>query len=295
MGRGGDVLKAARTRGGYYRLPDRALLALSGADRERYLNGQVTNDVRKLKPGEAMAACVVSAKGKLDGVVFIWTDETRLVVETNADGGEALAARLDRYLVADDVEIEALTGQVQYHAFGPLASRLIESGFGLRRVNRIGADGVDFSPEDLEQVSDETELSSGDVDVLRIENKVPVWGSELDGDTLPAEAGLDRTAVDFHKGCYIGQEVISRIQSVGRTNRFLTTFVVMDGATPPAGEELFVESTDGKSIGVITSVAEHFELPSAVGLCYIKRGQEETVELISASGSRLNLCELPCE
>lgn len=242
-----------------------------------------------------MQACVVSAKGKLDGVVVIWIDEARLIVETDADLGEAMAARLDRYLVADDVEIETLPGREEYHAFGEVAERLIKNGFGLRRANRIGVDGVDFDAADQNQVGAASELESGDVNVLRIEKKIPRWGAELDPDTLPAEAGLDRTAVDFHKGCYIGQEVISRIQSVGRTNRTLASFVVMGDTIPRAGENLFATSGEEKPVGVITSVIEHFELPSAVGLCYIKRGQEQATELISASGARLNLCELPCE
>ncbi len=295
MDRGGDVLGTARARGGFYQLPERVWLALSGADRERYLNGQVTNDVRKLKPGQAMQACIVSAKGKLDGIVFIWTDETRLIVEAEADVGEVLAARLDRYLVADDVEIEARPAGEHYHAFGEAATRLIEHGGGLRRVSRLGIDGVDCEAGDLSKMSAGEELSPGDVDVLRIEHVIPRWGAELTADTLPAEAGLDRTAVDFHKGCYIGQEVISRIQSVGRTNRLLASFVVTSDSIPQAGENLFIASTDEKPVGVITSVAEHFALPRSVGLCYIKRGQEEAAELISASGARLNLCELPCE
>ncbi len=289
------VLAGARARGGYFRLPPRARFALSGEDRERYLNGQVTNDVRKLSPGVAMAACVVSAKGKLDGVVHVWSDETRLFVEVDETLAEPMGARLERYLVADDVGIEALPPAEEFHAFGAAAERLLAAGTGARRVDRFGEVGVDFEEAALGLLDDWTELDPAAVEVLRIERVIPIWGSELGPDTLPAEAGLDRTAVDFHKGCYIGQEVISRIQSVGRTNRALRSFVLMDGEHPSAGDDLFEESDLQKAVGVVTSVGNHFEMARAVGLCYIKRSCEGVSQFITASGARLNLCELPCE
>ncbi len=288
------MLATARDRGGFFKLPRRTILALSGADRERYLNGQVTNDVRKLAPGHALSACVVSAKGKLDGVVVIWSDETRLLVEVDSTLAESMAARLDRYLVADDVEITELEGsETEYHAFGPAAERLAAAGVGLRRVDRLAAAGIDFAESDLKELTNWTELEAAELEVLRIERKIPRWGAELSPDTLPAEAGLDRTAVDFHKGCYIGQEVISRIQSVGRTNRTLVSFVVTEGEAPEIGSELFAEDDSAKAVGMVTSVASHFELARPVGLCYIKRGREGS--FVTGSGTRVNLCELPCE
>ncbi len=289
------MLATARERGGYFRLPTRARFALSGADRERYLNGQVTNDIRKLSPGVGMSACVVSAKGKLDGVVWIWSDETRLFVEVDQSLAESMAIRLERYLVADDVEIEALDGPAELHAFGAAAGILLAAGTGLRRAERFGATGVDFDKSSLGHLVEWTELDAAAVEVLRIERLIPIWGAELGPDTLPAEAGLDRTAVDFHKGCYIGQEVISRIQSVGRTNRALASFTVADGERPGAGDDLLDDSGGEKAAGVVTSVADHFELARPVGLCYIKRGREGSGNFVTASGARVNLCQLPCE
>lgn len=289
------MLATARALGGYFQLPSRTRFALNGADRERYLNGQVTNDVRKLSPGAAMLACVVSAKGKLDGVVVIWSDETRLFVEVDQSLAESMETRLGRYLVADDVEIQVVESAAEHHAFGAAAARLRESGVGLRRVCRLGEEGVDFDDSALANLTDWTELGVDDVEVLRIERRIPRWGAELSPDTLPAEAGLDRTAVDFHKGCYIGQEVVSRIQSVGRTNRTLASFVVAGGEVPEIGAELFDETGGGKAVGTVTSLARHFELARPVGLCYIKRGREGTGPMVTSSGTRVNLCELPCE
>ncbi|MGC1481410.1 MAG: hypothetical protein WA771_12970 [Chthoniobacterales bacterium] len=269
---------------------------LTGSDRERYLNGQVTNDVRKLKPGTAMPACVVSIRGKLDGIVLIWNDEAQLIVESDLELGDPLEARLGRYVVADDVELERrdVEAGAEVHVFGEMATKLLDAGRGLRRANRMGIDGIDLRATDLTGLGAAGELSERDIDVLRIENEVPRWGAELTADTLPAEAGLDKTAVDFHKGCYIGQEVVSRVESVGRTNRTLNSLVVEEGKVA-AGDGLFVAAGEEKTIGTVTSVAEHFELARPVGLCYIRRGQEEIGEYFTASGSRVKLCELPCE
>ena len=104
---------------------------------------------------------------------------------------------------------------------------------------------------------------------IRIANGVPKWGVELTPDTLPAEAGLDVNAIDFHKGCYIGQEVISRIKSVGRVNRKLVRLRASDdhrGAELAPGQILF----DGdKEVGSLTSVA------GVEALGFVKRDHNE--------------------
>ena len=89
------------------------------------------------------------------------------------------------------------------------------------RIRRLGTEGIDLpsAPESL------MEAGSQEIELLRIERGIPRWGNELSEETLPQEAGLDRIAVDFKKGCYVGQEVVSRIHSVGRVNRHLRGFV----------------------------------------------------------------------
>jgi folate-binding protein YgfZ len=109
-------------------------------------------------------------------------------------------------------------------------------------------------------------------DLIRIEAGVPRWGYELDENTLPPEAGLDGTHIDYHKGCYIGQEVISRLKSVGHVNRQLIGFVAEDATAPlEPGMSLFA-AADGPPIGLLTSTAYSFAFEKPIALGYLRRG-----------------------
>jgi folate-binding protein YgfZ len=278
-------LSQLRSEGGFFTVGEVARFAVSGADRLRYLNGQVSNDLRKLVPGQAMQACILSAKGKLDAIVWVWTEPDRLVVEGDSSLAEALAMRLERYVVADNVEISPLPAAETVHVFGPAAASL--SGL---KIPRLGVAGVDISRDSNPGC---LEATPGEVERLRIERGIPRWGAELGPDTLPAEAGLDETAVDFYKGCYIGQEVVSRIRSVGHANRALRVFDVVEGAPPAVGAEFFGPGETARAAATVTSV--DFALSSAIGLCYIKRGTAEGAMLVSTNGpSRIQLRQPEC-
>ena len=110
------------------------------------------------------------------------------------------------------------------------------------------------------------------LETLRVEAGVPRWGRELGEDTLPPEAGLDRTHIDYHKGCYIGQEIISRLKSVGHVNRQLSGFVVEDREPLQAGWRLYAAGDESREVGVLTSAAWSFALDRPIALGYLKRG-----------------------
>jgi folate-binding protein YgfZ len=278
-------LDRLRAEGGWYSVDAIARFAITGGDRLRYLNGQVSNDLRKLQPGEAMKACILSARGRLDGVVWVWSEPEALVVECDTALAEPLAMRLERYVVADDVEIAPQGAAAGIHVFGAAAGALAQNP-GARKILRLGIQGVDLPAG---PAGDLLEATPDEIERLRIEHGVPRWGAELGAETLPAEAGLDRTAVDFHKGCYIGQEVVSRIQSVGHANRALRRFEVLAGSPPAVGTEFFSPGEAERAVATVTSV--HFALSPAVGLCYIRRGTSEGAVLTTAAGdSRIQLC-----
>jgi folate-binding protein YgfZ len=273
-------LARLRGEGGFFPVVDVVRFAFTGADRLRYLNGQVSNDLRKLEPGAAMAACILSAKGRLDGVVWIWSEGDRFVVEGDAALAEPLAMRLERYIVADDVEVAALPPVETFHVFGPAATAFSDA----RKIGRMNIAGVDVPSAPSGCLA----ATADEVERLRIENAVPKWGAELGPETLPAEAGLDALAVNFHKGCYIGQEVVSRIKSVGHANRALRVFDLIGGEPPAVGTEFFAPDESGRAAAVLTSI--HFALSPAVGLCYIRRGTREGAVLTTAAtGSQIQL------
>lgn len=251
-------------------LSDRAKFRLTGPDSERYLNGQVSHRVSLATPENAIEACVCNVKGKLDGVVHITrsADGEALLIDAPAELRESLLARLDRYLVADDCEWEDVTESLALiHALGPRPDLPGAVWKTSRRFGPVGAD-LWITPDTRGRMQDRLiPADHPDIETLRIRHGVPRWGAELSADTLPAEAGLDRWAVDFHKGCYLGQEVISRIQSVGRVNRVLSLLEVTDGDAPVGAGLYPVDSDQAKPVGTITSLTADGRL----ALAYLRR------------------------
>lgn len=212
-------------------------LEFSGPDAVRFLNGQVTQDVRKvIGTGLVLPSCVTDAKGKLQFRIWIAEGCGGGVLVICREGmTEELEARLTRYLIADDVEVRDVSDK--------------------------------FSPKDFPiPEMDEAE---------RIEKGIPKWGAELKEGMLPPEAGLDATDISYHKGCYIGQEVISRIKSAGKVNRQLTKFI-FEGE----GKLGEITNAEGKICGEVTSVSGN------LGLGYLKRGVEAEA-VLSVDGSMI--------
>jgi folate-binding protein YgfZ len=236
-------------------------LRLTGSDRVRYLNGQVSNNVTKATAHSAIAACVTTAKGKLNAFAFITLsdDGESFLIDSDPELRESLAMRLERYIISDDCELSDVTDEFEFvHCLGETPP----SGYSARRNDqRFGQPGHDLwlAPGTFETQHWKI-LNSAEAEHLRIENGIPKWGAELTENTLPAEARLDATAVDFHKGCYIGQEVISRIKSVGRVNRLL---VKLQGKGLATGMSLHNDNQD--EIGIITSAS------GDIALGYVKR------------------------
>ena len=274
-----------RRRGALLDLSDRAKWHLSGADRIRYLNGQATNDIRRACPDAALLACVTTAKGRLSGLIFVSSTPSFLRIDAEPELREPLGARLDRYIIADDATLEDTTEEeCLFHILPPEplgaanASRQIHApGSELRAATRFSRPGVDIIAPRSEHPRLLALLTASHLlipallaESLRIEAGIPRWGAELTEETLPPEAGLDRTAIDYHKGCYIGQEVISRIKSVGHVNRRLAGFTALSPLAP--GMTLHPSGEPGKSAGEITSAAWSFGLETWAALGYLKRG-----------------------
>jgi folate-binding protein YgfZ len=270
-----------KERGGVANLSSRLKLRFTGADRVRFLNGQVTANVTRLVPGQAIPACITTAKGKLCAAAVLHATTDALLLDADTSLRESLTPRLERYLVADDVAVEDVTDDLRLiHLLGCVApaADLADAAVCVDRAHRFGRDGWDLllRPEAFEKVwpmlpERVAELDAELQEVVRIEAGVPRWGLELTENTLPPEAGLDRTHIDYHKGCYIGQEVISRLKSVGHVNRELFGFISTGGPLTP-GARLFAPGDDEHPIGTLTSAAFSFALEKPIALGYLKRG-----------------------
>ena len=266
-----------QTRGGIADLSDRVELVLTGADRVRYLNGQVTSNVQKLAAARTQPACVTTAKGRLCAEVLITATADALFIDADAALRDTLPSRIGRYIIADDVTLEEVTAtRALLHFIGTPPPVL--DGAWCVPSRRLGRDGWDmrlpsaaFDAVKATLFSQHLLLDPALLETLRIEAGIPRWGRELGEDTLPPEAGLDRTHIDYHKGCYIGQEVISRLKSVGHVNRQLTGFVSEDDAPLTAGAAIFAPG-EARPLGVLTSAAFSFALEMPIALGYLRRG-----------------------
>ena len=284
---------AAANEGLVFDLSGRTKLRITGADRLRYLNGQISNDLRKATDANAIHACVLSAKGKIDAEVFIATEGESFLLDTDPQMAEALTARLERYLISDDVQIEDLTAEFALlHVLGAEASALkarplLRSRYGSangRRssATRFGELGTDlwFSAAEREGALQElaqtlSVCDEGCAETLRIERGLPRWGRELTGEIIPTEANLEAGAIDYAKGCYIGQEVISRIKMSGQTNKRLCGFLVVGEGSVVPGMRLYTADEARKEVGWLTSVAVSARRGRQIALGFVKRGFQE--------------------
>src|SRR6267154_3800276 len=267
-------------------LSERAKFRVTGADRLRFLNGQITNDLRKTSETSAIEACILNAKGKTDAHIYVSASGESFLVDAAADLREALKVRLERYVIADDVQIEDVTDQFSlFHALSQ-QSRALEHG-RIVSVRRFAEPGWDIWRDAAQHHVSLQELSSrwapcdsDTAEVMRIEQGIPRWGRELTNDIIPIEANLEQRAIDYQKGCYIGQEVISRIKMSGQTNKRLCGLISLDDLPLEPGMKLAAPSAPGKEVGWITSATRSERLGKEIALGYVKRG-------FNSAGTRL--------
>lgn len=263
--------------GAFFDLTARTKIRVRGQDRHRYLNGQITNDLRKLAPARALEACVLNAKGKMNAHVFVSEDARGFFIDAEPELRPTLQERLERYIIADDVECEDVTTQLSiFHVIGA-ESLDLSCECRVIAINRFGIEGQDVwgSAAQHDEVFAAIAKTAPfrdreEAETLRIEQGIPRWGRELDENTLPPEANLETRAIDYDKGCYIGQEVISRMKMSGQRTKKL---VGVTGNVPiHPGMRLFqIGAQNSKEIGWITSGTRSKRFGREIGLGYVKR------------------------
>jgi tRNA-modifying protein YgfZ len=234
-------------------LSARAKFKLTGADRVRYLNGQVTNDIRTATAERAIYACVTDAKGRIVGDIHVHARDEALFIDAEPGLRDTLAARLERYIVSDDAELHDVTDDFD------LWFSTNAEGVANERYGRIGSDlwlakGRPAPSGSL--------ISSEDAEVMRVLAGVPQWPNELGNEVFPQEAGLEARAMSYTKGCYIGQEILSRIKTTGKMPRTMIRWT--STATPQVGDLIVGH-------GPITSAVTAPTTGQLVGLAFIKQ------------------------
>ncbi|HEU4917400.1 MAG TPA: hypothetical protein VFV13_12645 [Acidimicrobiia bacterium] len=240
------------------------LVWFAGVDARRFLNDLITQEMADMAPGMVRRSLLLTPQGKLDHIMWVLGggDEIGLVVDEGR--GEDLAAKLGRYRIRVDVSIEPVTAE----------RWLVVGSYGADHDRWSGDRGglvADVSWSGVERtlvVGEKPGLPSIGADgygELRIEAGEPLMGVDVTDNTIPQETGLVGSSISFDKGCFLGQELVARLDSRGgRVNHHLR-ILRFDGEAPKAGAAV---TKDGEEVGMMTSSA------GGVGLGLLRRGVE---------------------
>ena len=348
---------ALRESAGVLDLSFRSRLCLVGADRARFLHGQVTNDVNQLRPSEGCYAAITTAKGKMESDLNIFALADELLLDFEPGLTEKISARLEKFIVADDVQIvDAAPHYGLLSVQGPKSEAIICALDLFPEIPQRQFASTKISDATLGEIylanharlsnlcrsrGDEAQIKSGEksetphvvsynlgfdlfipnnsigavadkliaaaknfggrvcgwsaFETARIENGIPRFGADMDETNIPLECGIESRAVVYDKGCYIGQEVINRIHSVGHVNRELRGLRLADDLQnlPARGDKLFF---NGKEVGQVTSAVKSPAFGN-LALGYVRREANQAgTELIlkTASGESVaKVVEVP--
>ena len=240
----------------------------------------------------------MSAKGKMSGDGFIHEIDGGYMFDGEPDFRDALQARFDRYIIADDVVLTDVTDETcQFHVVGPALPSSSLAHLNPVSSNRLGIPGFDIfvssaQKDEVAQILKSTYATgtASDFEQIRIEQGYPRYGVDMSEDTIPHEAGLEERAISYHKGCYIGQEVISRIKSVGKVNWVWSGFLT-DGTEVPTGEAKIM--LDDREVAIITTWMRSPSLEKVIALGYVKREYTTQGTVFTHQGMNLTLTPLP--
>ncbi len=271
----------------------RGLLALTGADRETFLQGMVSNDAVGIPAGEMRHAALLDSTGHILADVFVHAREESLLVETDPAALPVLHAALDKFLIMEDVQIADVSGQ------WAVLSIYGEGGAGVSsfpllpgRDQWIAVGEKDAAWNTL-LAAGYAPMTADAAETYRVDAGIPKWGAELSPSVLLPEAEM-LDAVSYTKGCYVGQEIVARLSARGHTNKALRRILLTEDApVPPVGASLHVPEDGpepGREIGRVTSAAPS---PSrggqAIALGYIRKeyfapGTRVSVQIAQPNG-----------
>jgi folate-binding protein YgfZ len=269
---------------GLYDLSGRAKIAVTGGDRVRWLNGMVSNNVRDLAPGHGVYAFMLNAQGRIQADLYVYQRGDSLLVDTERGQRDKVLQLFERYIIADDVEIADISNNltalgvsgaqaefvlrkagIQFPDLAPLelCSPTCDCACGCVQCTLVRGDDstgtsyeVWLAPDKLRATWDAlvaagaTAVGADALELRRISLGIPRYGVDIRERNLPHETGQTR-ALNFTKGCYLGQEIVERIRSRGAVHRQFGAFDV-EGGLPEAGAKILA---DEKQVGEITSSA----------------------------------------
>ena len=316
---------ALRAGCGVYDLGYRSKISLTGSDRVRWLNGMVTNNVRDLEVGQGVYAFLLNPQGRILGDLYAYNRGDSLVVDTDRSQVEKIIATFDHYIIMDDVEVKNLSESVTALGISGPRSREVLAAAGIAipetkplqivearctcdcecaqcTVVRGDDPAVEsyelwLAPGEVKKTWDAlvshgaTPVGSEALEIHRIVNGVPLFGVDIRERDLPQETEQAR-ALNFNKGCYVGQEIVERIRSRGAVHRKFAGFVADAGQPIESGTKIVVGE---KEVGEVTSVAS-LRAPNpekTVVLGYIRREIATSGREVMIGGVKAAIVALP--
>lgn len=280
-----NEFQTAHTGAAVGELPPRACFELTGADRHKFLHNFCTNDIKSLKPGQGCEALMTSVQGKVLAHLTVQAAQDSLWIEADATRREIIARHLNKYLITEDVQIHDRSDDFRLLlACGPsMRKALLEGGLtvsedppslnhsrGIFREIPVVWQQTRWTPppnwtlraaaEDADGLltslttAGVTFLSAEAIDALRIEAGFPRDGIDFNDSNLAQELARTNLCISFRKGCYLGQEPIARIDSMGHVNQELRKVTLTGDSPSPPGTGLIDPATE-KEAGTLTSVS----------------------------------------
>ncbi len=296
----------------------RAYFSFTGPDRVRYLNAILTNNIKDLAPGHGVVSLLLNPQGHILAEIETYAQPEKLFCISYNMIRERLAETLDKVIIMDDVTLSddtALHGTLALE--GPTAAKIVSALTGVDlstlaeldmqevRVGSLPCMLIRRSPGEF--VSAEFIAGRGDLrelwdvlletahvagggpvgyaalSALRLEQGIPWFGYDFGEKQIPHEAGLENSHISYTKGCYTGQEIVERVRSRGQVNRRRVRLTFSTETAPPPGTVL---TLGDKEVGVVTRAGSPPDLPTAIGMGYVrKEGNASGTQLAWSGGT----------
>ena len=317
---------------GIYDLGFRARVSLTGDARVRWLNGMVTNNVRDLAVGQGVYAFLLNAQGRILADMYVYNRGETLVVETDHSQVEKIIATFDHFIIMDDVEVANISEKETALGLAGPRSREVLKAAGIAvpemqplqvatpqcecdckcvectviRGENASQESYEIwlQPKDVYQTwqaliaAGATPVGSEALEMHRIAAGIPLYGVDIRERDLPQETEQMR-ALNFNKGCYVGQEIVERIRSRGNVHRTFTGFLMEGAAEIPAGTKITSgdKDKDDKEVGEVTSVAIFGTGPEqrTVALGYIRREAGAPGREVMIGNAQASVTQLPVD
>jgi tRNA-modifying protein YgfZ len=318
---------AARHRAAFLDRSHRGRIVVSGTERASYLQGLLTNDVVALKAGQGCYAAYLTAQGRMIADLHVYELGDVMLLMMIGAVKDGVMAKLDQFIFSEDVQLGDVTETfAQCAVVGPDAASVVadivsgvsvdtlrempehgnargEWAGGAVIVTRIidtGEPGFDLYVERARAGALKAALLAAGVigldevtaEAVRIESGMPLFGRDMNEETIPLEAGIESRAISFSKGCYVGQEVIIRVmhRGHGRVARKLVGLTLDGDQVPDAGA---VIRCGDREMGRVTSSTASLELKRPIALAYVHRDFLEPGTKVTIGGQSAEVTALP--